>query len=179
MAVALVFELVRSLNHLIGFAGDEVLRLQQPIDRSFRDKVFSMVGEAHRQLPRQRSGNSAARSMTWRRTSAGIRDRWSASASRPLWPRPSSMRWPHDDPCSPEVAARAVSPACSARISLSSSLLAATMNQKSSLVKTLNLSHGRSRGTPFRIWGGLAGNDEVVAPIGGGPTPLSALEATS
>ena len=54
-----------------------------------------------------------------------------------------------------------------------------TMNQKSSLVKTLNLSHGRSRGTPFRIWGGLAGNDEVVAPIGGGPTPLSALEATS
>ena len=29
------------------------MRLQQPIDRSLGDKILSLVGEAHRQLPRR------------------------------------------------------------------------------------------------------------------------------
>ena len=36
----LVLELVRRLDHHIGRAGDEVVCLQQPVDRSFRDKVL-------------------------------------------------------------------------------------------------------------------------------------------
>ena len=49
----LVLELVRRLDHHIGRAGDEVVRLQQPIDRSLRDKVLSLVGEPHGQLSRR------------------------------------------------------------------------------------------------------------------------------
>jgi hypothetical protein len=40
------------LDHHIGRTGNQVRRLQQPIDRRFRDKVFSLAGKAHRQLPR-------------------------------------------------------------------------------------------------------------------------------
>jgi hypothetical protein len=49
----LAFELVRRLDHHIGRAGDKVMGLQQPIDRSLGDKVLSLIGEAHRQLARR------------------------------------------------------------------------------------------------------------------------------
>ena len=49
----LVLELVRRLDHHIGRAGDEVVRLQQPIDRSLGDKVLSLVGEPNGQLSRR------------------------------------------------------------------------------------------------------------------------------
>jgi hypothetical protein len=51
------FELIRHLDHHIGRAGDEIMRLQQPIDRSFRDKVLLLVGEAHSQPPRRQLRN--------------------------------------------------------------------------------------------------------------------------
>jgi hypothetical protein len=49
----LVLELVRRLDHHIGGAGDEVVRLQQPIDRSFRDEVLPLVGEPNGQFARR------------------------------------------------------------------------------------------------------------------------------
>ena len=48
----LVLELGRRLDDDVGRAGDQVLRLQQPIHRRFRDEVALLVGEAHRQLAR-------------------------------------------------------------------------------------------------------------------------------
>jgi hypothetical protein len=41
----LVLELVRGLDHHIGQASDEVVRLQQPIDRSLGDKVLPLIGD--------------------------------------------------------------------------------------------------------------------------------------
>ncbi len=49
----LVLELVRRLDHHVGRAGDEVVCLQQPIDRGLGDKVLSLVGESHGQLSRR------------------------------------------------------------------------------------------------------------------------------
>ena len=46
----LVFELIRRLDYQIGRACDQIVGLQQAIDRGFRDKVTSLVGEAHSQL---------------------------------------------------------------------------------------------------------------------------------
>ena len=43
----LVPELVRRLDHHIGRACDEVMRLQQPIDRSLGDKILTFVSEPH------------------------------------------------------------------------------------------------------------------------------------
>ena len=48
----LVLELVCRLDHHIGRAGDQVMRFQQPIDRSLRDKILLLVGEPNGQLSR-------------------------------------------------------------------------------------------------------------------------------
>jgi hypothetical protein len=45
----LVLELVRRLDYHIGRAGDEIMRLQQPIDRRLRDKILLLIREAYRQ----------------------------------------------------------------------------------------------------------------------------------
>jgi hypothetical protein len=37
-------------------AGDQVMRLEQAVDRGFRDEVASLVGEPHRQLARRQLG---------------------------------------------------------------------------------------------------------------------------
>src|SRR5580704_1081307 len=47
----LVLELIGSLHDDIGGTGDQVVVLQQAIDRSLRDKISFRVGEARRQLP--------------------------------------------------------------------------------------------------------------------------------
>jgi len=44
MAVVLSLNSFRRLDHHIGRAGDEVMRLQQPIDRSFGYKILPFVG---------------------------------------------------------------------------------------------------------------------------------------
>ena len=49
----LVLELVCRLDHHIGRAGDQVMRFQQPIDRSLRDKILLLVGEPNGQLSRR------------------------------------------------------------------------------------------------------------------------------
>lgn len=56
MAVFLSLELVRRLDHHIRRAGDEIVRLQQPIDRSLGGKVLSLIGKAHRQFSRGQLG---------------------------------------------------------------------------------------------------------------------------
>jgi hypothetical protein len=38
-------------HHDEGRAGDEIVRLQQPINRGLRDKVTPCIGEPERQLP--------------------------------------------------------------------------------------------------------------------------------
>ena len=53
MAVVLSLNSFGRLDHDIGRTGDEIVRLQQPIDRSFRDKILFLVGEAHGQLSRR------------------------------------------------------------------------------------------------------------------------------
>src|SRR5664279_1843466 len=53
----LVLELVRRLDHDIGRAGDEIMRLQQPVDRSLRDKILFLIGEAYGQLSRRQLWN--------------------------------------------------------------------------------------------------------------------------
>ena len=57
MAVVLSLNSFGRLDHDIGRAGDEIVRLQQPIDRSFRDKILFLVGEAHGQLSRRQFGD--------------------------------------------------------------------------------------------------------------------------
>ena len=49
----LVLELVGGLDDDEGRAGDQVVRLEQAIDGSFRDKIAFGVGEGHRQFPRR------------------------------------------------------------------------------------------------------------------------------
>ncbi len=44
-------ELVSRLDHDIGRAGDQVVGLEQPVNRGFRHEVALLVGEAHGQLP--------------------------------------------------------------------------------------------------------------------------------
>src|SRR6202795_3324679 len=53
----LVLELLCRLDHHIGRAGDQVVRLQQPIDRCLRDKILPLIGEPYRQLSRRQLGN--------------------------------------------------------------------------------------------------------------------------
>src|SRR3546814_4159541 len=45
-------ELIGGLDHDIGRAGDQIMGLQQAVNRGFRDEVALLVGEAHRQLSR-------------------------------------------------------------------------------------------------------------------------------
>ena len=52
----LILELVRGLHHDEGRAGDQIVGLEQPIDRCLRDKIAFGVGEAHRQFPRRQRG---------------------------------------------------------------------------------------------------------------------------
>ncbi len=49
----LVLELVGGLDDDEGRAGDQVLRLEQPVDRGFRDEVAAFIGEGDRQLARR------------------------------------------------------------------------------------------------------------------------------
>ena len=51
-----VLELFGRLDDDIGRAGDEIVRFQQPIDRSLRDKVFLLVCEVHGELARAEFG---------------------------------------------------------------------------------------------------------------------------
>jgi len=44
-------KLISCLEDDVGRAGDEVLGLEQPVGRRFRDEVASRVGEGHRQFP--------------------------------------------------------------------------------------------------------------------------------
>jgi hypothetical protein len=46
-------ERVGGLDHDEGRAGDQVMRLEQAVDRSLGDKVALLLGEAHRQLARR------------------------------------------------------------------------------------------------------------------------------
>jgi hypothetical protein len=48
----LVLEFVGRLHHDEGWAGDQIVGLEQPIDRCLRDKIAFDVGEAHRQFSR-------------------------------------------------------------------------------------------------------------------------------
>ena len=48
----LVLKLLGRFDDDLGRAGDKIVRFQQPINRGLRDKVFLLVGEAHRQFPR-------------------------------------------------------------------------------------------------------------------------------
>ena len=52
----LVLELVRGLHHDEGWAGDQIMGLEQPIDRGLRDKIAFGVGKPHRQFPRRQRG---------------------------------------------------------------------------------------------------------------------------
>ena len=45
-------ELIRGLDHHIGRAGDEIMGLEQAVNRGFRHEVALLVGEAHRQFTR-------------------------------------------------------------------------------------------------------------------------------
>ena len=38
------------LDHRVGRAGDQIMGLQQPVNRGFGHEVALLVGEAHRQL---------------------------------------------------------------------------------------------------------------------------------
>ncbi len=49
----LVLELVRRLDHHIGWAGDAIMRLQQLIDRRLREKMLPLVGEPYGQPSRR------------------------------------------------------------------------------------------------------------------------------
>ena len=73
----LVLELVRRLDHHIGWTGDQVMGLQQPIDRRFRDEVLPLIGEPHGQFTRspevaarsvESMGHSLACLLNWRAT---------------------------------------------------------------------------------------------------------------
>ena len=48
----LVLERLGRFDDDVGWAGDEIVRFQKPIDRGLRDKIFCLVREAHRQFPR-------------------------------------------------------------------------------------------------------------------------------
>ncbi len=61
----LVLELIGRLDQHIGRAGDEVMRLEQPIDRRFGDKILPFVGEPHGQLTR-RQFRSLPSPVKWR-----------------------------------------------------------------------------------------------------------------
>ena len=52
----LVRELLRGLHHDEGWAGDQIMSLEQPIDRCLRDKIALGVGKPHRQFPRRQRG---------------------------------------------------------------------------------------------------------------------------
>jgi hypothetical protein len=55
----LVLELVRRLDHHVGRAGDEIMRLQQPIDRRLRDKILLViVGNSIRLASEVESGDA-------------------------------------------------------------------------------------------------------------------------
>ncbi len=43
-------ELVGSLDHDIGRAGDQIMGLEQPVNRGLGHEVALLVGEAHRQF---------------------------------------------------------------------------------------------------------------------------------
>src|SRR5262245_10196595 len=49
----LVAELIRSLHHDEGRTGDQIMGLEQPINRGLRDKIAFGIGEAHGQFPRR------------------------------------------------------------------------------------------------------------------------------
>jgi len=49
-------ELVCRLYQDIGRTGDQVMGLQEPIDRGFRDKTRLLIGISHRQLPGRQIG---------------------------------------------------------------------------------------------------------------------------
>ena len=49
----LVFERLGRLDHDEGWAGDQVMRLQQAVDRGLGDEVALAIGEAHGQLARR------------------------------------------------------------------------------------------------------------------------------
>ena len=53
----LVLELVGRLDDDEGRTGDQVVGLEQPIDRRFRDEVAVCIGEARGQLARRQLGN--------------------------------------------------------------------------------------------------------------------------
>ncbi|EAQ35316.1 putative transposase [Nitrobacter sp. Nb-311A] len=62
----LVLELVRRFDHHIGRAGDEVMRLQQSIDRSLRETKYFLSSVNRTASSRgDSSASSSARSMIW------------------------------------------------------------------------------------------------------------------
>src|ERR1700704_3803391 len=52
----LILELVGGLHHDEGWAGDQIVSLEDPIDRSLRDKIAFGVGEPYGQFPRRQCG---------------------------------------------------------------------------------------------------------------------------
>src|SRR3982074_594542 len=52
----LILELVGGLHHDEGWAGDQIVSLEDPIDRSLRDKIAFGVGEPYGQFPRAQCG---------------------------------------------------------------------------------------------------------------------------
>ncbi len=52
----LVLEFLGRFDDDVGRTGDKIVRFQEPIDRRLRDKIFCLVGEAHRQFPRAELG---------------------------------------------------------------------------------------------------------------------------
>lgn len=43
---------VGGLDHDEGWAGDQVMGLEQPVDRGLGDKVLTFIGKSHRQFTR-------------------------------------------------------------------------------------------------------------------------------
>jgi hypothetical protein len=74
----LILELVRGFHHDEGWAGDQIVDLEQPIDRSLRDKIAFGVGEPHGQFPRRQGGlfqrqlDDALANIVWNAVSVAI-----------------------------------------------------------------------------------------------------------
>jgi len=52
----LVLELVGSLHDDVDWAGDQVMRLEQPVDRSLRHKIAGRISESRGQFPWRQLG---------------------------------------------------------------------------------------------------------------------------
>jgi len=66
-------ELIGGLDHEVGRAGDQVVGLEQPVNRGFRHEVALFVGEAHGQFAGLRSVASSAISTIWSWMSSPMR----------------------------------------------------------------------------------------------------------